>query len=83
MNNLRNMILSQICYTDLVYGRINKKLRMTMTKAEIEKFIYQVVECENNVIYKLGKNYYIEDKKTRTRVTINSYTYRVITADKL
>lgn len=83
MNNSRKTILGQICYTDLVYGRINKKLKTNMSNDEIEKLVYSVVECESNPINKIGKNYYIEDTKTKVRVTVNSHTYRVITADKI
>lgn len=83
MNNLRKTILNKICYTDLVYDRINKKLQTTMSKDEIEKFIFGIMEYEKNAINKKGKNYYVKDEENRVRVTINSYTYRVITTDKI
>ena len=34
MNNYKKEIIDKICYTELVYGRINKKL-----KIELEKYI--------------------------------------------
>lgn len=83
MNNLRKTIQSKLCYTDLVYGRINKKLKMDMSNDEIEKFVYEIIKHESNPIQKTGKNYYVEDIKNKVRITINSYTYRVITADKI
>lgn len=83
MNNARKTILSQVCYTDLVYGRINKKLKANMLNDEIEKLVYEVIESERSVINKIGKNYYIEGAKVKVRITVNSHTYRVITADKI
>jgi hypothetical protein len=34
MNKLREMIKENVCYTDLVYGRIAKKLDITMIRQE-------------------------------------------------
>ncbi|GFH41539.1 hypothetical protein Hs30E_00900 [Lactococcus hodotermopsidis] len=80
---IRQKILKQICYTDLVYGRINKKLKTNMARDEIETFIADVVSCEESLISKIGKNYYVENKAHCVRITINASTFRVITADKL
>ena len=37
MNINKSEILNKICYTELVYGRINKKLGTQFSKSEIEK----------------------------------------------
>lgn len=37
MDDLRKTILEKICYTELVYDRINKKLCTSMTHPEIEE----------------------------------------------
>ena len=44
MNNFKEVILNKICYTDLVYERINKKLNLQLPKDEIEKMIHQIIE---------------------------------------
>jgi hypothetical protein len=80
---IRQKILKHLCYTDLVYGRINKKLKTTMARDEIEKFISDLVACEDNQIQKIGKNYDVRDQKNGVSVTINRNTFRVITADRL
>ena len=80
---IRQSIINHICYTDLVYDRINKKLKTDMDKEEIEKFILNIVTCKFNFIQKIGKNYYLRDKQKGLSITINSSTYRVITVDKL
>ena len=76
------MILSKICYTELVYGRINKKLNLELSKQKIESLISTILS-ETNEFQKKGKNIYITNNKRNIRLTINSYTNRIITADKL
>lgn len=80
----KNEILKNHCYTDLVYQRINKKLGINFTKEEIETLIQKVlVETDLDCYEKIGKNYYISNKKQNIRITVNSNTFRIITVDKL
>lgn len=80
----KEQIIENLCYTELVYGRINKKLGLTYTKDEIEELILNVLsECNESCYSRVGKNYYISNKDRNIRVTINSNTFRVITVDKL
>ncbi len=82
MQAIKNEILSHICYTDLVYGRINKKLKVNLSNEEIESLMIKVItHCDS--IEKIGKNYYIYNSEYKTRVTVNSYTFRIITADRI
>jgi formate-dependent phosphoribosylglycinamide formyltransferase (GAR transformylase) len=84
MNDYKNKILENICYTELVYERINKKLNMKLSKDKIEEMIFEIFsETDNTEFRKTGKNIYITNKAKRIRLTINSYTNRLITADKL
>lgn len=84
MNDYKNRILENICYTELVYERINKKLNMKLSKDKIEEMIFEIIsETDNTEFRKTGKNIYITNKAKRIRLTINSYTNRLITADKL
>ena len=39
-------------------------------------------EMQDDSILKIGKNYYITNVKYNIKITINSYTYRVITVDR-
>jgi len=81
MDNLREIMLSNICYTELVYGRINKKLGIQKQKNEIEQMIIEIINNPDSRIEKRGKNIYVTLKDKR--ITINSFTYRVITMDNL
>jgi len=84
MEDYKTKILDKICYTDLVYERINKKLNIQLQKNEIEEMIYEIIEKTDRIKFqKTGKNIYITNDYRNVRLTINSYTNRIITADKL
>ncbi|WP_158976256.1 DUF3781 domain-containing protein [Cellulophaga sp. L1A9] len=81
---MKKEILENICYTKLVYGRINKKLNIELSIDKIEQLILTIIsETEESEFKKKGKNIYITNHKRNMRLTINSYTHRIITADKL
>ena len=80
----KKQILDNLCYTELVYGRIRKKLSIQMTNEEIENYIFQaIVETPLENFEKTGKNYYIRNLNRKIQITINSYTTGIITADKI
>ncbi|AKM81284.1 MAG: PF12636 family protein [Candidatus Pacebacteria bacterium GW2011_GWF2_38_9] len=80
----KNQLLENICYTELVYGRINKKLNTQFSKKQIEEFILRILkDTDEKFFSKIGKNYYVENTENNVRLTINSNTFRIITADKL
>ncbi|WP_044399464.1 DUF3781 domain-containing protein [Lacinutrix sp. Hel_I_90] len=84
MEDYKSEILNKICYTALVYDRINKKLNTQLEKDEIEKMIYEIIEgTDTKKFQKTGKNIYITNNYRNVRLTINSYTNRIITADRL
>jgi hypothetical protein len=84
MNSYKQDILAHICYTDLVYERINKKLSLNLSRDKIEKLIFEIIKQTDEAKFqKTGKNIYVTNNIRNTRLTINSYTYRIITADKL
>lgn len=81
---MKKEILVNICYTELVYERINKKLQINLTKSKIQKMILSLIsKTPDKYFKKMGKNYYISNYESGVRVTVNSYTFRVITVDKL
>lgn len=81
--NFKTAILANICYTALVYGRINKKLNSRFSEHEIEAMLYKLIaETPETDFQKTGKNIYITAPDKGMKVTINSNTYRVITVDK-
>lgn len=84
MKATKDRILNELSYTELVYGRIRKKLGITKSNEDIEEYILELIEETplDNFI-KRGKNYYIHNRKQKVRMTINSYTTRIITADKI
>lgn len=82
--NMKQTIIKNLCYTELVYNRINKKLSLNYSKKEIEELVLEILKNTNSRDFaKQGKNYYISDSKHKIRLTINSYTCRIITTDKL
>lgn len=84
MNNYKAEVLSKVCYTDLVYGRINKKLNKELSNDKIEEMIYEIIkETDDSEFVKKGKNIYITNTERNVRLTINSFTNRIITADYL
>lgn len=84
MNNYKGEILKNICYTELVYGRINKKLKIDLSKDKIEELISTIItETDEKKFQKKGKNIYIINSEKNIRLTINFFTNRIITADKL
>ena len=84
MKKYKEEILQKVGYTELVYGRINKKLGLDLSKDEIEKLVLGVLsEVEERQIEKKGKNFYVFDRDRNLMLTINSFTFRIITATKL
>ncbi len=84
MNSYKTEILNKVCYTELVYERINKKLNKNLSKDRIEKMIFETLEeTDEQQFQKTGKNIYVTNNERNIRITINSNTYRVITVDSL
>ena len=84
MQNYKKIILDNICYTKLVYGRINKKLGWELSENKIEEAISEIIkDTEESEFQKIGKNIYIFNMERNVKLTINSFTNRIITADKL
>ena len=80
----KNEILKNLCYSELVYERINKKLNSIYSKDESEILIKKVlIDSPLDCYEKNGKNYYVSNKQHNIRITINSNTFRVITVDKI
>ncbi len=65
-------IIDKICYTELAYGRINKKLSPNLTNDKIEEFISIIIsETDENNFIKKSKNIYIKSNIRNVRLTIN------------
>ncbi len=77
-------IIKNLCYTELVYMRVNKKLNTNLSVEQIEAFIDKVLNITDEKHYiKTGKNYYVTNAENNIRITINSNTYRLITVDEI
>lgn len=83
MNFIRKSISNNICYTDLVYDRINKKLETELTRQEIEQLVLDIILDKTSIIKKNGKNYYVYNYNLSISITINSSTFRVITMSRI
>lgn len=83
MRDTKQKIIENICYTERVYERINKKLKVNYSKEQIEIYILNVLKETNEKFFtKTGKNFYVLNEENTLRITINSNTFRVITVDK-
>jgi len=76
----RSTFLENVCYTPLVFDRVNKKLNLSLTNDEIQSLVRQIITAETTIINKSGKNYYLQNKTIE--LVINSFNYRLITANK-
>lgn len=77
-------ILNKVCYTELVYERINKKLVSKFSKAEIETVLFNTIqETHESDFQKIGKNIYVTNAERNIKITINETTFRVITVDRI
>lgn len=73
-----------MCYTELVYQRINKKLKTELSKLEIEEMLFDILnETQEKYFKKIGKNIYVNNSDNNIKITINSNTFRIITVDKI
>ncbi|GAJ27506.1 hypothetical protein JCM15457_2508 [Liquorilactobacillus sucicola DSM 21376 = JCM 15457] len=79
---LLEKIAEKLCYTDLGYQRINKKLKLDYSRNEIESLLQKNILSATRILHK-GKNYYIYNYSKNIRVTVNANNYRVITVDRL
>ena len=77
-------ILSKICYTELVYQRINENVKTELSKLEIEKMLFDNLNETQEKYFKIiGKNIYVHNSDNNIKITINSNTFRIITVDKI
>lgn len=80
----KSEIIKKHCYTELVYFRINKKLKLKYSNHKIERLIYRLLDETPLIDYlKKGKNFYVVNRKHQIKITVNSNTFRVITVDKI
>ncbi len=84
MKNIKNQIIKNLCYTELVYHRINKKLAVDFSNNYIQLYISKILnETSEECIIKKGKNFYVTNQAYDIVITINSNTFRVITVDRI
>jgi len=82
--SLKVLIIEKLCYTKLVYDRINRKLGLHLSPHEIESFVSRIIKSTDDADFqKKGKNYYITNDAAHVRITVDSFTYRAITVDKI
>ena len=65
--------------TKLGFDRIKKNLNLN--NIDVIEYCKNIILDKHSSIYKKGKNYYVENSDII--LTINSYTYTVITARRL
>lgn len=82
--DIKELIIEKLKYTELAYGRINKKLKINLKKSEIEELIIKIIlSTKDKNIYKVGKNFYLINEESKIKLTINSNTFTFITANKI
>ncbi|MGQ2375645.1 DUF3781 domain-containing protein [Companilactobacillus zhachilii] len=75
------VFLNNVCYTPLVFNRVNKKLQVNLSNEEIKTLVNQIIQDKATTIVKDGKNYYLQNDDIE--LVINSFNYRLITVNKL
>jgi len=76
----RKIFLDNVCYTDLVFGRVNNKLNTNYSIDEIKLLVNRIISDPATVINKQGKNYYLLNQDIE--LVVNSFNYRLITANR-
>lgn len=76
-------IKDHVCYTELVYQRVNKKLVVDLSHAEIEALVIAVLNDVATGVERLGKNYYVTNQTRQVQLVINSFNYRLITVNRV
>lgn len=71
--------LDKIHTTKMGVDRIKRNLNLS--DIDVVEYLKEKVMNKNSIIYKNGKNYYCEIDNIR--ITINSYSYTIITAHKI
>ncbi|GEK28898.1 hypothetical protein IV55_GL001441 [Furfurilactobacillus siliginis] len=71
-----------LCYTPLVFERINKKLQQKMTISEATAFVHFAVLTADELVTR-GKNIYAANYRQHVCVTVNKHNHRVITVTQL
>lgn len=74
---------NNVCYTVLVYQRVNKKLGTNLTEAGIETLVTNILSDVTSAIEKRGKNYYVSNQAFQVQLVINSFNTRLITVNAL
>lgn len=82
-SDLLMTIKCRVCYTNLVYQRVNKKLKVNLSRVEIEKLVQDILGDDQTAVEKRGKNYYVDGLTNGVRLTINSFNFRLIAADQI
>ncbi|WP_349515594.1 DUF3781 domain-containing protein [Leuconostoc suionicum] len=79
----KDIFVNNNCYTELVFTRVNKKLK-TSWDILIIKYIVNDILTSNDSDYKLnGKNWYVSNKNANIELVINKNNYRLITANQI
>jgi len=82
-NTLLSELQRTVCYTELVYQRVNKKLKTQLTQTEIEALVDRLLADVTSSVEKRGKNYYITNQHAQIQLVINSFNSRLITVNAL
>jgi len=83
INNPLSELQKNVCYTELVYQRVNKKLKTQLTQSEIEALVDRLLADVTSSVEKHGKNYYVTNQHMQIQLVINSFNSRLITVNAL
>ncbi|MFC6260564.1 DUF3781 domain-containing protein [Levilactobacillus fujinensis] len=76
-------ISENVCYTELVYQRVNKKLSVDWSHSETEAWVQAILRDPDSLVEQRGKNYYVANQRRKSQLTVNSHNYRLITVNRL
>ena len=72
--------LDKLHTTALGYERLKKNLKLNVSNNNVIEYLKAIILDKNSIINRKGKNYYVENENII--ITINSYSYTVITAHR-
>ncbi|WP_318765025.1 DUF3781 domain-containing protein [Lactiplantibacillus carotarum] len=81
-NQVLAAIKSKLCYTPLVFERVNKKLDLNQDEAATKALVNHVL-AQPDGIDRRGKNYYVQSRKYQVELTVNASNYRLITVNRI
>lgn len=81
MNTLNELLINIDKIHTTTLGIVRIKRNLNLNNDDVEEYLKLLILDKNTKIYKQGKNWYCEINNIR--ITINSFSFTIITAHKI